>query len=546
VWVLQGNASLFDPGASPIANFDLTLPSGTGLTIQAAPGGSVITLNNGGSSFGRLAGSGTRVINVEGDLTFTGGTRASASGGAATATNLNINVSAGSTLTLSGNVGSREGGAFHSGGQLNLATTSGNLLITNNHTLGNGGALYGSSSGGMAIGNANGTVTISDNSAGLLPGGSTNASGGALLNAGGTNFPLIITGRTVTLSNNRSSGGGGVTRSTGAILINGDLLADANSAGVIGAAGDGGALSSGVGVVIDGATRMTNNSATGRGGAIFAAVASTSPGNVSLSLNRGDVTLQNNTATQAGGVIFANTNIDVAIGNANGLVTITGNRAGYNSAGQVVSTSRDGGAIANLGTGLGTVIHGRTITLSGNQATGRGGAIYSDAPVLIDGSLIAEGNTASTLGGAIWAGGSLTLAASQGDMTFSGNTQGTGGSTRANALYLNNAGGTAVATFVAATGNAITFFDPITSNAANNRLTVISSGAGRVSFDGSRYSAAADRWSTVYASTEVQGGTFEVANDAVYGVHASTVGGQRQACLPRRQAARCRAVAVAR
>ncbi|MGY4534605.1 outer membrane autotransporter protein [Pseudomonas sp. TE3786] len=523
-WILQGNANLFGPGASPAANFARTLPVGVGLTIEAAAGGSVITLNNGASAFGNFTGSGTVTVNVVGDLTFTGGSRPSAGGSLFTGTNLNLNASEGSTITISGNQGLGTGGAIYANGHLNLATTSGNVVITNNHSSQNGGALYSQMPGGLAIGNANGTVLITDNSAGLISGANANYGHGALGNGGGNNFPLVITGRTVTISRNQAAGMAGAIRSTGAIIINGDLFADANAAGLAGTAFDGGAFSSGVGVTVNGSTSMTNNTTTGRGGAIFAAVAATSPGNISLSLNGGDVTLQNNIAGQAGGAIFTNTNIDVAIGNAAGEVTITGNRAGYNAAGQALSGVRDGGAIANLGAGVETLIRGRTITLSNNLATGRGGAIYSDAPLRLDGSLIAQGNSAGTLGGVVWAAGNLTLAATSGDMTFSGNSQGTASTARANALYLNNGGGSAVATFFADSGNAIRFLDPITSNAANGLLSVVSNGPGLVSFDGSQYSSAADRWSTVYANTSVQAGTFEVANNAVYGVHASTVG----------------------
>src|SRR5579862_7656006 len=46
-----------------------------------------------------------------------------------------------------------------------------------------------------------------------------------------------------------------------------------------------------------------------------------------------------------------------------------------------------------------TEITGNSITLSGNQATGRGGGIYSDSAVVIDGALSADTNTAQASGG---------------------------------------------------------------------------------------------------------------------------------------------------
>src|SRR5262249_1453466 len=126
---------------------------------------------------------------------------------------------------------------------------------------------------------------------------------------------------------------------------------------------------------------------------------------------------------------------------------------------------------------------------------------------------------AGNLGGAIYLLGSGNSALNAtGNVTFSGNTQGP--ASRANAIY---AAGAANITFNPSSGQAISFRDPIAGG--NSLATVTKDGAGLLSFDGSDYTNAADRQSAIYAATQVNAGTFEVANNAVYGEHASDAGG---------------------
>lgn len=130
-------------------------------------------------------------------------------------------------------------------------------------------------------------------------------------------------------------------------------------------------------------------------------------------------------------------------------------------------------------------------------------------------------NAAGLRGGAFWIGGNATLNALGGDIAFSRNLE----VGRPNAIYLNNTAGATTTTFNAPAGRTITFFDPVDSNAAAGVVSVTKIGAGMVSFDGSLYPLPIYRSSLVYADTQVLEGTFEVANDAFYGVHAAAVGG---------------------
>ena len=160
-------------------------------------------------------------------------------------------------------------------------------------------------------------------------------------------------------------------------------------------------------------------------------------------------------------------------------------------------------------------ITGGGITIEDNGATGNGGAVYVGNGFALNangptGATISD-NMAGRQGGAIYLnGGNLTLNALGGNITFSGNTESSGGAP--NAIYFNS--GTS-ATFNASEGQTIKFYDPIESN-PNGIVSVTKSGPGTVSFDGSFRT----NESNIYAQTTVQDGTFEVAHGAVYGVNA--------------------------
>ncbi|MCL2645010.1 MAG: autotransporter outer membrane beta-barrel domain-containing protein, partial [Betaproteobacteria bacterium] len=194
---------------------------------------------------------------------------------------------------------------------------------------------------------------------------------------------------------------------------------------------------------------------------------------------------------------------------------------------------------------------GNTITLSGNETKrGSGGALEAVEDIIITGSMLAKGNKADSTvttpgttegtGGAIWAGGSVTLNATTGDIEFYDNSAGRdGGAIRAGgdvtlnatggniifkgntagdygaAIWFNSSkGGAALdstATFNAASGKTITFFDSIENNTdpTSGKITVNKTGAGTVVFDGAT--------SLIQGTTNVQEGAFVIRNGASYG-----------------------------
>ncbi len=423
------------------------------------------------------------------------------------------------SVSADGNVASTFGGAIYTErGNVFLAVApgEGSVSLTNNRAEGgNGGAIV---SGTIAIGNADGTVAITGNSAkggaassgGALDGKEVTIAGrevaiddneavlmgGAIHSSGG----VTITGRTISLSNNETTGGaatfsggvgGGAIYAIQAVQINGALTMNGNHA-AFGTISDGGAIHVETGGVhLDGGISAGGNTASRHGGAIFAAA-----GAVDLSTTTGDVVLTNNTAAGNGGAVdaasaAAATIGNVTIGNADGAVTITDNRA----------------------TG---------------SASSNGGAIYAGGTATLTNATV-SGNSADQLGGAIYALGGVALNATGGDVTFSGNRQNTATTARANAIYFGAAG---TAAFNAAAGNTIAFYDPIANN-GTQVVTVNVTGGGTVLFDGANYTNAADRTSSIRADTTVYGAgtTFRVDNGAVYGATNSTMNVQAGAVL---------------
>ena len=416
--------------------------------------------------------------------------------------------------------GSHAGGIWTNAGNVFLATRSGDAALS-----GNRAGLSGSGSGGAVlagyalIGNDGGIVDIRNNAA--------NGSGGAVYSFFGT----LLDGSTVALSGNRAAGSGG------AIYASNGSTASPFGAVVVGSAHS-------VVTIDDNLAGTTANSA---GGAIYSLT--------STAINGSSITLSGNQAVNApsqnlGGAIYAGG--DIAIGNADGStgsIVIENNRAGFGSADTPVAVNSYGGALVGIGA---VTLDADSIALSGNQSAGAAGGIYAGGALTVDGGLTVADNTAvagrggviyangamtvsgsasvtdnraGLQGGAFWVGGSATLNAVGGDITFSGNTQNTAGAVQANAIYLDNTGGTAVATLAASAGRTIAFYDPIQSNAANGPVSVIATGGGTVVFDGSPYVDQADRWSQIGGATEVQDGTsMVVRRDAVYGVTAADVG----------------------
>ncbi|MCL2656710.1 MAG: autotransporter outer membrane beta-barrel domain-containing protein [Betaproteobacteria bacterium] len=498
-------------GAIYLAGGPVTLSGGT-ITLSGNQSNST-----GNNSFGGAISSGftgaVGTVTIAGGAIALTGNRASgaqAFGGAIYA-NGSVTLT-GSTITLSDNRTSSTGSGFSYGGAISAGTTAhtgpvtitGDTITLSDNQANNMGSGY-SVGGGIYT---NGpftmtgtTITLSNNQANSGSGGSW----GGAISAGGA---VTLAGGTITLSGNQASstsssgGGGAINNQSGGITVNGSLTANANTA-----AGNGGALYAQSGDIAsdNGDLSLDSNHADGgSGGAINAAL-----GNVSLASAWGNALLANNMASGDGGAVSAGN--DISLGNtAGGMLSITGNSAGGN-----------GGALFS---GAATTLTGTT--LSNNSAGGDGGAVYAttDFTLTATSADTLSNNSAGGRGGAIWAGGNVTLNATYGNITFAGNMQGTAGTPQANAIYLNNTSGATVATFDTAANRAITFFDPIQSNAVNGLVTVNKTGAGTLVFDGSRQTSATNQWSQVYGNTEVQSGTFVIDNKAVYGVLAADVG----------------------
>ena len=470
-----------------------TATSGSGGAIQSAGGG--VTVNGNLTAMNDIAGLSGGAVSANGPVTVVG----------------NANLTSNTAATGSG-------GAIFAGGDATIGSTGSTVTLTGNAAAVEGGAIF--ASGDVAIGNADSTDTITGNTAGL--------NGGAIASAGAT----TLTGSAITLSDNTATADGGGIYSAQAVTVTGPLTANSNTA----TNGNGGAIDAQAGgVTVTGSLTASGNIAGLSGGAVYALAGDvTATTDVSMDHNRatggnggaidavagavnlatasGSVSLTNNIAGGSGGSI--NAGGDVTLGNDAGTLTLTGDTAGLN-----------GGAIASGGA---TTLVGNTIMLTGNTAAGAGGAVFAAGDfTLASGSDTAiSGNSAGTLGGALWIGGDANFSATAGDITFSGNTESTSGTPRANAIYLDNTGGATTTTFDATPGHSITFFDPIQSNAANGLVSVMATGGGMVAFDGSLYSNLIDRWSQVYGNTEVQSGTtFVVRNNAVYGALAADVGG---------------------
>ncbi|WP_160105590.1 autotransporter outer membrane beta-barrel domain-containing protein [Pseudomonas izuensis] len=532
---ITGNSAGFTPGGAQVpGNSSGGAISNTAGTTTLT-GNNILFANNKATSNGGAIAS--LAVNATGNVTATNNTLTGGNGGFINAGAGGVTVTG--TFTANNNIGATSGGVIFTTGavlvtgdvsldnniaasvfngqgnggaiaattaasNVSLATTSGNVSITNNRGSWSGGGII--SNGSVALGNSSSLVTITGNKAGFKPDGALFAGsvafGGALRVFGTT----TLNGTAITLSDNTASANGGGIYSNNAVTINGNLTANGNTALANGntalADGTGGAINAQAGGVAVNGSLSANRNVAGIGGAINAVA-----GDVTVT---GGVAMDSNIAGNgAGGAINA------ASGNVS-LVTVGGNVSLTNN-----TASSNGGAISAAGA---ITIAGLDNTISNNQATLDGGALYSVGAFTLTagGATAFNGNSAGGKGGAIWGGSDVTLNATGGDISFSGNSH---VDPQANAIYLNNTGGASTTTFNAQAGRTITFFDPVQSNAANGLVSVLKTGDGLLSFDASHYSAEVDRWSQLYADTQVQAGTFEVSNNAIYGVRMTDVSG---------------------
>ena len=516
-----------DPGSGGAIN------SPGALTLNTS---GVISLTN-----DRAVGSGGGIA-TGGMLTIVGG--AAANGVPAPAT----------TLIISSDSAGQFGGAVDAGSGLVLTGSYNSILLQGDLSgaTNNGGAIRVQGAPFTINATVEGDFTVSDN---------TEGSNGAFWATQGFSIaPTTTVGGTMAFTNNGGNAGGAIY-TDGAITMGGSygniLIADNT-----GRAGRGGALRAATAITIDatvsGTMAVTGNSAVGDGGAFVATggfvtvtgsygainfsgntsgtdatgafavpgvqcgggggAICAGNGNLTISATvAGTMTFADNTAVRGNGGALAANNGNVILDASPGNISLTGNTA----AGTTVAGN--GGAIYSPGA---TTITGNAITLTGNAATaGAGGAVYTVGDFTLNSASTTtiSGNSAGTQGGALWIGGNATLNATGGDIAFSGNTA----AGQANAIWFANpnspiVGGGVTATFNAASGRTITFFDPIANDdAANGLLNVVASGPGAVVFDGSRYNNQVDQWSKIYATTEVQAGTFAIQNNAIYGIFAA-------------------------
>ncbi|AWY44130.1 autotransporter outer membrane beta-barrel domain-containing protein [Pseudomonas putida] len=499
--VITGNSAGFTPGGAQVPGTSSGGAISNTVGTTTLTGNSILFANNKATSNGGAIAS--LGVNATGNVTATNNTLTGGNGGFINAGTGGVTVNG--TLTANNNLGATSGGAIFTTGavlvtgnvsldnnvaasvfngqgnggaiaattaasNVSLATTSGNVSITNNRGSWSGGGII--SNGSVVLGNSSSVVTITGNRAGFNPDGSLFV--GSVAFGGGVRVfgTTTLNGTAITLSDNTASANGGGIYSNNAVTINGNLTADGNTSL---ANGTGGAINAQAGGVTVNGNLSANRNVAGIGGGINAVA--------------GDVTV-------------------------NGAVTMDSNVAG----------SGAGGAINAAGGNVNLAPAGGTVSFTNNTAASNGGAISATGTVTLDAgsATVFSGNSAGGKGGAIWGGSDVTLNATGGDISFSGNSH---VDPQANAIYLNNSGGASTTTFNAGAGRTITFFDPVQSNAANGLVTVLKTGDGLLSFDASRYSAEVDRWSQVYGDTQVQAGTFEVANQAIYGARATDVSG---------------------
>ena len=499
------DGAIWTLGASgPFLTSTVTLPASGTLTLNG--GGFTLPLTSGGV-FGRFSGTvnnNTYTLNLT-DITLTQGNSTGAVptnfGGAITTSNnatrpLTINATGTVALTSNAAAGTNaNGGAIYSGGQLTINVDEA-LTLSGNTATGSGGAIQVFTGGGVSLlGGSASTITLEDNTA-------AGGAGGAIMvgsTAGGPG--LIIDAGTIAITGNHSSALGGA-------IVAPNTLTIGNAASQV---------------------TITGNSAGTGGGALN--VVGTSPGTVAK-IDGSEITISNNTAgATGGGAVYApaNAGSSLTIGNADSVVTISGN-----------TTTGSGGA-TNGGT---TTINGSNITITGNQAANRGGAFFTanngyplvigdstsalsisgnsaqfggvalafpDSPITINGGGLISGNIVTGNGGAIYALDDVTLNATTADgLTFSGN--------KPEAITLDNSSNANAVAFNASGGN-IVFNDPIDSTAVNlSTVTTTGLNSKAVIFDGTTSG------SPVYAATTAASGVFAVQKGAVYGGQAVDFG----------------------
>ena len=522
---LSGNATFSGNTATSGSGGAIHNTGGQSVIIGDSSTSNVTFTNNMASQNGGAVFAQNNSIIVNGNVTLVNNHAMGGNGGAIDEASNSVSIgSAGSTVVITGNTASADGGAIFS--QNNSIIVNGDdVTLSNNRAMGGNGGALDEESNSVSIGSAGSTVIITGNTATAnggainsrntgvtidgaditLQGNMAGGNGGAVFENSGSVLMGDANGATVEIIGNiagsvAGSNGGAIYDNNGSVTENGNVTLMNNMA----PSGSGGAIYETNGSVLisinGGNVSVTGNAAGSNGGAIYEG----GGGTVTIGNSAANVGITSNMAGSSGGGIYSQ----------NGLVTITG--VGITIEGNGATTGNGGAVYA--GNGFTLNANGPS-TISSNAAGGLGGAVYLNSGNLnlnaTGGDIGLSGNAAGGQGGAIYLnGGNLALNAAGGNITFSGNTKNSG--TAPNAIYFNNASSASQATFNTAAGQRISFFDPIENNSANGVVSVTKTGAGTVSFDG----ALNQNVSNIFAQTTVQEGSFEVAHSAVYGVNA--------------------------
>ncbi|WP_375793195.1 autotransporter domain-containing protein [Chlamydia sp. 12-01] len=202
-----------------------------------------------------------------------------------------------------------------------------------------------------------------------------------------------------------------------------------------------------------------------------------------LSDNQGSVIFSGNTAINSGGALYAEKTTTIA---GNSSVTFSNNS---------VSGANDGcgGAIHCSKTGntpVLTIRDNKVLIFKGNTSAQKGGAIYADKFYLTSGgpTLFTDNNVihATPKGGAIGISGNgeCSLTAEHGDITFENNlvTTSNNSTVKRNAITIENNG--KFINLRSASGNTITFYDPIVCEGACADLLTLNKAEGDKVYNG--------------------------------------------------------------
>ena len=275
------------------------------------------------------------------------------------------------------------GGGGYGGGIYNNGTLTINSSVINSNSAGvSGGGIYNI-----------GTVTLNDST---LNGNAAVSDGGGIWNAAGVGVVIMNNGL---LNGNFSNQGGGIYSTHGTVTLNNVIVS--NNFTLSGANHDGGGI-----YLLSSVANLTggvihDNISGANGGGIFIQESTANLTDVVLKLNRAN---QGN----GGGIFIGTTTMTSSTGN----LTMNGGSLSGNQAGG------GAGIYENITSGS---VHITSLKVSGNSATGSGGAIYNQNGLLTIESSTLDRNAAGFFGGGIFTSSS-TSSATLTNVTISGNS----------------------------------------------------------------------------------------------------------------------------